>query len=180
MPDATLAAETWSVVVWNLDEGRARKTESWAILDGMRADIALLSEARKPKTGVRGHIMGGERTLGRDGKVRSWASAIVSAFELSDPVVSTTDEWGHHRAPLSDSRPGSWTAALVRVPDLGDVTAVSIYGLLDERSDASVHRSLSDLTPLLEDERRGQAPASRGGPQLLDWLARWQPAPGAR
>ena len=33
------------------------------------------------------------------------------------------------------------------------MTAISIYGLLDERSDASVHRSLSDVTPILEDPR---------------------------
>ncbi len=33
------------------------------------------------------------------------------------------------------------------------MTAISLYGLLDERSDASVHRSLSDMTPLLEDRR---------------------------
>ena len=30
---------------------------------------------------------------------------------------------------------------------------MSLYGLLDERSDASVHRSISDLTPLLSDPR---------------------------
>jgi len=33
------------------------------------------------------------------------------------------------------------------------ITAISLYGLLDERSDASVHRSLSELTPLLADGR---------------------------
>ena len=33
------------------------------------------------------------------------------------------------------------------------MTAIAVYGLLDERSDASVHRSLSDLTPLFEDSR---------------------------
>jgi endonuclease/exonuclease/phosphatase family metal-dependent hydrolase len=43
--------------------------------------------------------------------------------------------------------------AVVPVPDVENVTAVAIYGLLDEKSDASVHRSLSDLTPLFEDRR---------------------------
>jgi hypothetical protein len=51
------------------------------------------------------------------------------------------------------SRRGSWTAAVVTLPRGERITAISLYGLLDERSDASVHRSLSDLTPLLDDPR---------------------------
>src|SRR5205807_2056046 len=41
----------------------------------------------------------------------------------------------------------------VRV-DLGGtwITAVSLYGLMDERSDASVHRSLSELSPIFDHE----------------------------
>jgi hypothetical protein len=57
------------------------------------------------------------------------------------------------RIPFETSRPGSWTAAVVTIPEFGDVTVVSLYGLLDEKSDASVHRSLSELTPLFEDRR---------------------------
>ena len=38
-------------------------------------------------------------------------------------------------------------------PGRKDVTVVSLYGLLDEKSDASVHRSLSELTPIFEDAR---------------------------
>ncbi|MDQ3401441.1 MAG: hypothetical protein M3470_10605 [Chloroflexota bacterium] len=35
----------------------------------------------------------------------------------------------------------------------GAVTAVALYGLLDEFSDASVHRSLSELSPIFHDAR---------------------------
>jgi uncharacterized protein (DUF58 family) len=42
---------------------------------------------------------------------------------------------------------------VVSVPDLGDVTAVSLYGLMDERSDASLHRSLSELSAVFDDPR---------------------------
>jgi len=55
-----------------------------------------------------------------------------------------------------ESRRGSWTAVVVSFPNEERVTVISPYGLLDERSDASVHRSLSDLTPLLEDRRYNQ------------------------
>jgi hypothetical protein len=52
-----------------------------------------------------------------------------------------------------ESRRGAWAAAVVSLPNGEHVTVIALYGLLDERSDASVHRSLSDLTPLLEDPR---------------------------
>jgi endonuclease/exonuclease/phosphatase family metal-dependent hydrolase len=51
------------------------------------------------------------------------------------------------------SRRGSWYAAVTDVPGIGPVTSVALYGLLDEKSDASMHRSLSELTPLFEDRR---------------------------
>jgi endonuclease/exonuclease/phosphatase family metal-dependent hydrolase len=51
------------------------------------------------------------------------------------------------------SRPGSWIAARVSpAPDI-DIAAVALYGLLDELSDASVHRSLSEISPLVDDPR---------------------------
>jgi hypothetical protein len=55
--------------------------------------------------------------------------------------------------PFENSRPGSWTTAVAQVPDFGAVTAISLYGLMDEKSDASIHRSLSELTPVFEDQR---------------------------
>ncbi len=35
----------------------------------------------------------------------------------------------------------------------GYITAISLYGLLDEFSDASVHRSLSEVSPVFDDDR---------------------------
>jgi hypothetical protein len=60
-------------------------------------------------------------------------------------------------------RKGSWTAAVVSHPSGEKITAISLYGLLDERSDASVHRSLSDLTPLFEDCSRSDGLLVLGG-----------------
>ncbi|MGH9199399.1 MAG: hypothetical protein ACRD1T_27175 [Acidimicrobiia bacterium] len=142
----------WSVAVWNLDEARSRKARAWTILEELRADISLLNEARIPRVRPRGYFRGGEKTLGLDPKVRSWASAVVSPHVVSD-LADDVPTTGPFRAPFANARPGSWTAALVQVPDVGSVTAVALYGLLDERSDASVHRSLSDLTPLFENRR---------------------------
>lgn len=36
------------------------------------------------------------------------------------------------------------------------MTVISIYGLLDERSDRSVHRSLSELSPIFDHEAYGK------------------------
>jgi endonuclease/exonuclease/phosphatase family metal-dependent hydrolase len=36
------------------------------------------------------------------------------------------------------------------------VTAISIYGLMDEKSDASVHRSLSELSPIFDHKDYGK------------------------
>jgi hypothetical protein len=145
-------ANTWSVVVWNLNEARFRKARAWTILDELRGDISLLNEARIPKERSTGYFRGGDETLGLDPKVRAWASAVVSPHEIVD-LADDVRTSGTLRAPFANARPGSWTAAVVPVPGVGKVTAVALYGLLDERSDASVHRSLSDLTPLFEDRR---------------------------
>jgi hypothetical protein len=40
---------------------------------------------------------------------------------------------------------------VVGVPGIGPVTCVALYGLLEELSDASVHRSLSDISPIFTD-----------------------------
>ena len=52
--------------------------------------------------------------------------------------------------PFTNSRPGTWIAATVRVGS-ESITCVSLYGLIEELTDASMHRSLSDISPLLSD-----------------------------
>jgi hypothetical protein len=172
--DSKAPTDTWSVVAWNLNEARSRKTRAWAMLDGLRADISLLNEARIPKERLTGSFRGGESTMGLDPKVRRWATAVVSPHEIADLAdVRTT---GYLRAPFAIARPGSWTAAVVPVPKVGNVTAVALYGLLDERSDASVHRSLSDLTPLFEDRRYNKRLLLGG--DLNTWTG-WRSGSGA-
>jgi hypothetical protein len=137
------------VVAWNM----AHRVRSWTALGGLEADVALLSEARVGK-GVKANFLGGERTDGRDGYRRPWATAIVSPHALRE--IDDARSWRGGRpvkVPFERSRTGSWTAAIVRVPDVGDVTAVTLYGLMDEKSDASLHRSLSELAPVFDDPR---------------------------
>lgn len=153
-------------VVWNMDYKRAKR--NWVMFkDGgeLACDIALVNEATSPPADVGLNVETEERTVGRDDvtqggkKTRAWATAVVSPHKVAGPddVWTLSPEYKDRRSKLTVSRSGSWTAAVVLLPNGESVTAISLYGLLDERSDASVHRSLSDLTPLLEDERYNES-----------------------
>jgi endonuclease/exonuclease/phosphatase family metal-dependent hydrolase len=124
---------------------------TWERLDAMGSDVSLLTEAVVPPDRIG---VWRSQTDGRDGGVRRWSAAVVTEH----PCVEITDaraSWrGHKRdVPFVSSRPGAWAAAKVEVPGLGPVTAVALYGLMDEFSDASMHRSLSELSPLVDDKR---------------------------
>jgi hypothetical protein len=82
---------------------------------------------------------------------RDWSTAVAArsgaafitdarmAREYQEPLL----------LPFKPSRPGTWTASRVGVGRI-TVTAIALYGLLDEKSDASVHRSLSELSPIFD------------------------------
>jgi exonuclease III len=150
------------VVAWNMNHRSA--TRNWSLFDEsgrLSCDIALLNEATLPATQLKLNVQSNGTTIGRDDvkhggkKIRQWATAVASPHHLD----RLHDVWvlppgsQDRRSRLMASRPGSWTAAVVSVPGFKPITMISLYGLLDERSDASVHRSLSDLTPLFEDRR---------------------------
>lgn len=155
------------VLAWNLKHERSRANwKAFGPEGDYRCDIALLNEARRPPDGLGLNIVTRGRTVGRDdvtygGKKpgRPWATAIASPYPLQRPKDVWTERPSRtgldkdRRSKLMESRRGAWTAAIVSFRNGEKVTAISLYGLLDERSDASVHRSLSDLTPLLEDPR---------------------------
>ena len=136
------------VVVWNM----AHKRDAWAALDGLEADICLLNEALVPE-GRKG-IWSATGTHGRDGSTRRpWSAAVTTKL----PFLPITDARPQFRqsirqVPFECSRPGAWEAASVET-SLGPLSAVALYGLMDELSDASVHRSLSELSPVLDDQR---------------------------
>jgi endonuclease/exonuclease/phosphatase family metal-dependent hydrolase len=135
------------VVVWNV----ANKARAFDALASLRPDIALLNEASPPATtsGI-----WRKETVGRDAKRRRWSAAVLTPHPLAEITDARPKwRWSERNVPFECSRPGSWIAALVEVT-LGDtVTAVALYGLLDEFSDASVHRSLSEISPVLDDRR---------------------------
>lgn len=135
------------IVAWNM----ARNPAAWAALDRLSADVALLNEAEVPPDRPAIHSASG--THGRDGKRRPWSAAITSRFPMR-PITDARPTWRQRtrEVPFECSRPGSWVAARIDVPS-GGLTAVSLYGLMDEISDSSLHRSLSELSPVFDDPR---------------------------
>jgi hypothetical protein len=87
---------------------------------------------------------------------KRWSAAVMSPL---GPVLLGEDDV-RARAPsrrnpdvdipFSNSRPGAWIAATVRM-DAEIVSCVSLYGLIEELSDASMHRSLSEISPIFSD-----------------------------
>lgn len=156
----------FTVVVWNMGLGSPpRKNASWnwrrliGLMGEHSAGLALLNEASVTvpndvdaliePTGTKG------RDLRRDGRPvsRRWATAIVSSRGRPESFAARArGRYGRRpNIPFEPSRPGSWVAGLVDGGSLGRITSVALYGLLEELSDASVHRSLSDVSPIFTD-----------------------------
>ena len=75
-----------------------------------------------------------------------------------DEVRAQSPSRAHPRrpdVPFRASRPGTWIAASVSkehgTPREERLTCVSLYGLMDELGDASMHRSLSDVSAAFSD-----------------------------
>jgi endonuclease/exonuclease/phosphatase family metal-dependent hydrolase len=147
-------------IVWNM----AQKASNWDVLEHDEelrgADIALLCEAPPPQAPV--EPIGNFITLGLDVSLppekpvsRPWSTAVAGRHSLREITDARVDRYYGELLPFVPSRPGTWTAALVDVDGV-KVTAISVYGLMDERSDASVHRSLSELSPIFDHKEYGK------------------------
>jgi hypothetical protein len=135
------------VAVWNM----AGRAGNWSALGELAADIAALTEARPAPEAIT--AIGHGSTKGRDFE-RGFATAVASPHHVEEVADATLTRYGRQLGvPFGSSRPGSWTATRVSVTDAGDVTAIALYGLMDEKSDASVHRSLSELAAVFDDKR---------------------------
>jgi hypothetical protein len=157
----------WTALVWNMglgSPGKRTHAANWARLDQLMLDrsidVALLSEAPTSGLAQRRAIYSEAGTLGWDvrrdnGEVkpRRWSAAVVTSGEMPEQVnpVATGSHGRRPNVPFRASKPGTWAAGRVAATGIGSVTCVSLYGLMDELSDASVHRSLSDISPIFTD-----------------------------
>ena len=142
--------------VWNMDH----KLKNWRVLgdtENLRdADLVLLCEATPPPADYtarslgHGSTEGLETALGSERPVkRPWSTAVTSRRPLELISDARVDRHYRERLPFEPSRAGTWVACTAYINGV-DVTAVALYGLMDEKSDASVHRSLSEMSPLFD------------------------------
>jgi endonuclease/exonuclease/phosphatase family metal-dependent hydrolase len=150
------------ILTWNMDHWRRSapaRDAAWDFVLESGASIALLQEALPP-TAV---VESGRVAFGAGG--RAWGSAVY----VADGLPFT-------QLPIEASHPGAVVAVELEMPKAtGPLTVVSIYGLLEsilgtEYSTPSLHRTLSDLTALLDDPaRRGRIVLGGDFNLSLEW-----------
>jgi endonuclease/exonuclease/phosphatase family metal-dependent hydrolase len=140
-----------------------------ALLNEARVDHMMASNADAIREGrPEPFVFSEEGTKGRDfwtdengirkAKDRSdWSSAVMSPLGPSllgeeDVRAMSASPTNPRRPdiPFTNSRAGSWIAATVPI-GTEKVTCISLYGLIEELSDASMHRSLSEISPIFSD-----------------------------
>jgi hypothetical protein len=135
-------------------EMRAR---AWDYLrDQVRPDVALVQEANPAGNfaavvyrpgGIRDDRAGQPKDLG-------WGSAVVSFGPPLRPLEYARSPFHTEPTPLLRTFPGS--VAVAEIESTEPLVVVSAYGLIDRGyADTTMHRILSDLTPLV-DERLGR------------------------
>jgi hypothetical protein len=143
-------------VSWNIGGG----TAGWPDVMDLEADVALLQEARIPPAELRERVLppvdpSDWVTAGPE--VRRWRTAILPLNDSVEVELLPTAPLGAAWGALGQSRAGSWTAATVRAEGDDPITVVSVYAAWERDvdgygpiwADASAHRILSDLSPLL-------------------------------
>jgi endonuclease/exonuclease/phosphatase family metal-dependent hydrolase len=164
-----------------MSPGKRRASDNWSYLEGLirkyRVKVALLNEAdvytlaSMNKTANREGrsipaAFSEEGTHGRDYwtkdsdrilKDRTRHTAAVVAPTGLTPlderaVRAESPSYPHRRpdTPFIAHRPGTWVAAKTSIGSQ-DIACVSLYGLMDELSDASMHTSLSEISPIFSD-----------------------------
>lgn len=128
-----------SIATWNMDSWKRNQEQrkaAWRYLtETISPDIALLQECVPPaKTDEDSKII-----YQKIGGKRNWGSAVV------------TQEFPIQELEIKSSYLGALLGAEVTLPDESLISVISLYGLIDEDGYATttLHRMLSDLTPLL-------------------------------
>lgn len=149
-----------SLISWNVN-----KLPLWGDLRAAGADIALLQEMPDPGANRQLDVLpgAGESWITAGWEERNWRTAIA---RLSDRVtlepIASGELHGKDAGALPISRAGTITAARVYVDGRFRFVAVSVYAPWERYfgkekpiwADGSAHRILSDLAPLLWNQRR--------------------------
>jgi exonuclease III len=124
------------IVTWNM---RRRRVAWNYLLQTLRPDIALVQEAVLPAEPIDGPSL----IVRYIGGTRKWGSGIWSK------------DFALREREFRNGYPGCVVVAEVMCPDQRPLTVISLYGLMENRySITTLHRMLSDLTPLLDKKKK--------------------------
>ncbi len=146
-----------SVATWNLHHGVDHRPErmagTWGFLrEVITPTVALIQEADGvPETD-------GDAVISPSGHPRRrFETAVVGYTGRVQHISEATSRYAKTRpVPIGPTTPLTHAAALVTPPDADPFAAVSLYGIIDPYSQASVLRALADLMPLLDDPVLGR------------------------
>jgi hypothetical protein len=119
------------------------RKQGWKLLSDLNLDVALVQEAVPP--------IGVEAVTrpGGIGPTRQWGSGVVSYAGSLIEINAVRSPFGKAELDLCQTFPGS--VAIAQRDDEQAIVFVSVYGLLDAGyAITTMHRILSDLTPLLD------------------------------
>jgi exonuclease III len=138
------------VATWNMNHWAWRaedRAKAWRFLDDVVApDVALVQEAAVPPG--RARVVGPE---GPAGAKRPWGAMVVSRVQPVARLPSVRVRWHRGAVDLLRTLLGSVAVARVTPADTAPVVAISVYGGVDPGLEVTtMHRILSDLTPLLD------------------------------
>lgn len=140
---------TWNLNHWQRDAD-ARSAARAFLEEHVQPDVALLQEAVPDEAW--------DQVISRVGGIgpkRPWGSAIVSFGPELAEITKTRNRYASNEVSLLRTWPGTVTVGDVHLSGARPITVVSMYGLIEDGyACTTVHRQLSDLTPLF-DTRRG-------------------------
>jgi exonuclease III len=156
---------TFKIVTWNLNHcfRKQQFTDAWAYLKRLDPDVAFLQESPRPPDG--------EVAFWQDVWGKGWGTAVASRKDTAMTEIPSVPVGGVEALPsghLERSHPGAWVAARFETPGGRAVNVVSVYGAMRKLMNGTtyattgVHRTISDLTPLL-DFRRTKTPVIMAG-----------------
>jgi endonuclease/exonuclease/phosphatase family metal-dependent hydrolase len=155
------------IVTWNMDHWKGNGRDpghtraAWNYLETLSPDLALVQEAVAPQTdgaaiGWKGQSIppATEPASWHIGPTQRWGSAVISYGLALTKVTTARSPYSPQDVSLYGTHPGCVRVAQADLPDGSKLTLISVYGLIDAGyAVTTMHRILSDLTPLFDDGR---------------------------
>lgn len=143
-------ASSFKVASWNMDYWRRRgaksQAKSWGYLDDeVAADVALLQEAKAPDGRA---AVSGRREIYQG---QGWTSLIATDLSAR-PIRTARARHSKRVSRLHRTHPGCLAVAEITLPNGRPLIAASVYGKIDDGyAQTTMHRLLTDLTPLFDE-----------------------------